>query len=139
MPGDLKTLLSDLQEAFGQGTQSWGGWAGMYGGTPGIPDGAQQAWPYRTGAAERVWEVARDLISKYPELNERGILKLAIEKSGIPPLELTPEDWRLLEMAIEWEKNGTQYVTPLRIGGSPGGPFRASEYGHEFVRTLGYR
>jgi hypothetical protein len=84
----------------------------MYGGLPGIPQGP--SWPYRTNAAERVWEFVREMLPQYPELDERQVLRLAIEKAGISALELTPEDWRLLEMAIQFEKNGMRHVAPIR-------------------------
>lgn len=94
-------------------------------------DGAQQAWPYRTETAEVVWKYASDLIPKHPELNEADILKRAIEISGVDPLDLSPEDWRLLEMAVEWRKAGADWQKRPRIGGSsPGGPANFSTMGH---------
>ena len=108
----------------------------MYGGFPGIPS-PEAAWPYRTAAAEAVWKLAVEMLPLYPHLNDRQVLRMAIEKAGVSALDLTPEDWRLLEMALEFAKNGTQQTPPPRIGGGPGGPFKNSDYGHEFVRTLG--
>jgi hypothetical protein len=81
-----------------------------------------------------VWAKAIDLIAKHPEMNEAGILKLAFEASGANPLDLSPEDWRLLEMAIEWRKNGTTGINKPRIGGAPGGPANFTRMGHDLAK-----
>lgn len=97
-------------------------------------DGAQQAWPYRTQTAEVVWKHASELIPKHPELNETDILKKAIEVSGVDPLDLSPEDWRLLEMAVEWRKAGAAWQKRPRIGGAPGGPYDSWRMGHRLPK-----
>lgn len=93
-----------------------------------------QPFPYRTQTAEVVWGKAADLIAKHPEMNEAEILKLAFEESGANPLDLSPEDWRLLEMAIEWRKNGVLGINRPRIGGAPGGPANFYQQGHELAK-----
>jgi len=130
-------LLKALEETLGAPSpqRSSAAWKGFYGSmgqqsVPGNRDGAQQAWPYRTQTAEVVWKHASDLIPKHPELDENDILKMAIEISGVDALDLSPEDWRLLEMAIEWRKNGVTGQTPPRIGGAPGGPAKFSTTGY---------
>lgn len=130
-------LLKDLEETLGtpSSPRSSASWKGFYAplgqlSAPMNRDGAQQAWPYRTETAEVVWKHVSDLIPKHPELNEADILKKAIEISGVDPLDLSPEDWRLLEMAIEWRKAGAAWQKRPRIGGMPGGPYDSSYMGH---------
>ena len=132
-----ETLLKALEETLGapspvRSSGAWRGFSAPLGqqSVPGNRDGAQQAWPYRTQTAEVIWKYASDLIPKHPELNEMDILKKAVEISGVDPLDLSPEDWRLLEMAIEWRKNGVTGQTPPRIGGAPGGPAKFSTTGY---------
>ena len=114
------------------------GWQGF-----GAPLGAQivppiSSFPYRTRTAEVVWDMAKQLVPLHPELDERQIMALALQKSGVQAVDLTPEDWRLLEIAIESRKNGTLGLPKPRIGGSPGGPYNTGAEG-AFLPKLGYR
>lgn len=93
-----------------------------------------EAFPYRTRTAEVIWEKAKKLISLHPELDEQGILRKAVLDSGVNSLDLTPEDWRLLEMAVEWFKNGTTGIPKPRIGGAPGGPANSASDGHYLAK-----
>lgn len=139
----MKDLIRELQETLGTpGSGHPTGWSGFYvfgvgAGMPKVPDGS--GWPFRTKTAVRVWEYAVKLIPKHPELDEKGLLGRAIKESGVNALDLSPEDWRLLEMAIEWRKNGIKGVKMPRIGGAPGGPFNQFKnlgYGHD-LQTRG--
>lgn len=124
-------LLKALKETLGAPSpvRSSAAWKGFYAPARVIPP--SQAFPYRTETAEVVWKHLRDLIPKHPELDEQGLLKRAIEVSGVDPLDLSPEDWRLLEIAIEWRKNGSAWQKRPRIGGStPGGPYDSWGMGH---------
>lgn len=137
-------LLRALEETLGAPSayRSSGAWKGFYAplGQQSAPmnrDGAQQAWPYRTQTAEVVWKHASKLIPDHPEMNEADILKKAVEVSGVDPLDLSPEDWRLLEIAIEWRKNGAAWQKRPRIGGNtPGGPYNSWDMGH-YLRKRG--
>jgi len=133
-------LLKDLQETLGSpspllSSVSWRGFYAPLGQAlaPGNRDDTQP-WPYRTQTAEVVWKHAKDLIPKHPEMNEADILKQALENSGADPLDLSPEDWRLLEMAIEWRKSGLTILPKPRIGGAPGGPYDSWDMGHELPK-----
>ena len=137
----LNKLLEELTTVLGE----YAGWSGFYGALPGAGPGggapvgrdlSGQAWPWRTTSAHHVWAIAKKLIPMYPEVSEPEILRMAVQKSGIPPRQLTPEDWRLLEMAIEWRRNGTTYVKSPRIGGAPGGPASSYRDGH-FLKGRG--
>lgn len=134
-------LLKALEETLGAPSpqRSSASWSGFYApagqlSAPMNRDGAGQAWPYRTETAEVVWKHASNLIPKHPELNEVDILKRAIEISGVDPLDLSPEDWRLLEMAIEWRKAGAAWQKKPRIGGAPGGPYDSWDMGHDLPK-----
>ena len=84
---------------------------------------------WRTWSARMVYEMAMRLIPLYPEKNAAEILGMAIRKSGVLTSELTPEDDRMLKMAIDWAQSGPAR-TNIRTGGTPGGPFRSTADGH---------
>jgi len=131
-----KRLLKALREAMGAPSpqRSSAAWKGFYAPLGQASAAANrddaQPWPYRTETAEVLWKHAKDLIPKHPEMNEADILKRAVEISGVDPLDLSPEDWRLLEMAIEWRKSGLTGQPRPRIGGAPGGPYDSWHMGH---------
>lgn len=143
---ELDNLLTEMTEVLGEtvGTasssgRSFGGWKGMYspmapshgwGGIPIQPERGAPAWPYRTESAHAVWAVLKRMIPLYPEKSIRELLKLAVDDSGVPGTDLTPEDWRMLEMAAEYHRDGTLYVKRPRIGGAPGGPADHHHQGH---------
>ncbi len=131
-------VLQVLSETLGAPSRSSGGWKGYsapLGGAqvlaPGNRDFSSQPWPYRTESAEVLWRHVIKLLDTHRELNDQMILQKGLEVSGISPLDISPEDWRLLEMAIEWRRNGLKGIKMPRIGGAPGGPFDPREYGHE--------
>lgn len=78
---------------------------------------------FGTWSARKVFEMAQNLIPLYPLSKPAEILAMAIRKSGVLTSELTPEDDRLLQMAIDWAQNGPAR-TNIRTGGTPGGPAR---------------
>lgn len=126
---DRQAFLRRLEETFGAG---WAGYSAplgslSYGSGP-------QPFPYRTETAEVVWERAKKLIGMHPELDERAVLRKAVQDAGVNSYDLTPEDWRLLEMAIEWLKNGTTGIPKPRIGGAPGGPANHTTDGHYLAK-----
>lgn len=135
--GDQKGVLQALRETLGAPSSGGRavGWAGYQ-----APLGAAQPlapsnkdWSpfgYRTETAEVVWRFAKDLIPKHPEMSERQVLQRAVQNAQVNPLDLSPEDWRLLEMAIEWYKNGLTGMKMPRIGGMPGGPYDSWRMGH---------
>jgi len=135
-------LKRRLKETLGvpsssRSSQAWSGFSGPLGVGQNVVPGNRdlsQPWPYRTATAEVVWKYAADLIPKHPEMNEADVLKRAIEISGVDPLDLSPEDWRLLEMAIEWRKNGVTGLPRPRIGGAPGGPFDSRDMGRYMLK-----
>ena len=124
----MRKALQRLAETIGTVSASGSGWAG-YAAPLGVANYKQgpQPFPYRTRTAEAVWEAAKKLVSMHPELDEIGILKKAVEVSGISTLDMTPEDWRLLEMAIEFYKSGVTGLPRPRTDSA--GPENSNAYG----------
>lgn len=91
---------------------------------------APVSFPYHTKAAREVWEKALELIQLYPLDNPVQILRRAMAETDVEPvMDLTPEDEKLLRMAIEFAQNGPP-KSVARIGGAPGGPFRSDDASH---------
>lgn len=85
------------------------------------------SFPFHTKVSRKVYKKALKLIKLYPLENPTQILKRAIVATGTTPLvDLTPEDEKLLRMAIEYAQNGPP-ASNVRIGGMPGGPFNSAE------------
>jgi hypothetical protein len=84
---------------------------------------------FRTWSARMVFEMAQKLIGLYPLAKPAEILAMAIRKSGVLTSELTPEDDKMLMMAIDWAQSGAP-KTNVRTGGTPGGPFRSTADSH---------
>jgi hypothetical protein len=91
--------------------------------------GPAAGFPFHTKTADVVFKKALELIKLHPDKKSSEILKLAIDKSQSPVTELTPEDGKLLDIAINWAQNGKTGVGfNNRIGGMPGGPFRSTTH-----------
>jgi len=84
---------------------------------------------WRTWSAKMVYEMAMRLLPLYPDKNAGEIIGMAIRKAGVLTTELTPEDDRMLKMALDWAQNGPA-KTNIRTGGTPGGPFRSTGDSH---------
>jgi hypothetical protein len=93
----------------------------------------EPSFPYHTKAAGAVWKAALDLVRLYPKEGAPAIFKLALSKAKVSPIEITPEDEKLLQMAIHYAQNGPP-KSLSRIGGMPGGPFDSTEYGHYLAK-----
>jgi hypothetical protein len=74
-------------------------------------DSGARGWPFRTKAAERVFDVAARQAQKTLDASPEQIFQYALGKTGIPPHELTPEDDQLMLMAITWVQSG-KYPVP---------------------------
>jgi len=77
---------------------------------------ALPSFPYHTKEAAAVWKAALDLVLQYPKEGPAEILKLALSKAGVAGIELTPEDEKLLQMAIGFAQNGPPEVVGKIIG-----------------------
>lgn len=77
-----------------------------------VPDGPSPGWaeraafPFHTASAEKVWASVKKLMFKNKTAQTSEILRMAIEDSGVYGIDLTPEDAKLLAMAIDWARNG---------------------------------
>jgi len=137
----LEALRRALKETLGapSGQRSSGAWTGYS-----APLGAAQAlapnepgwqpFPFRTETAEVLWRYILKMMPLYPALQDMPLIQKAVDESGVSPLDLSPEDWRLLEMAVEWRRNGLKGMKMPTIGGAPGGPFDPREYGHHLAK-----
>lgn len=132
---ELRQLLAETLGAPSAGGVGWKGYQSPLGAAqPLAPnEPGWQPFPYRTETAEVLWREIVKLIPLYPALNDSQIIRKAVEETGVSPLDLSPEDWRLLEMAVEWRRNGLKGMKKPRIGGAPGGPFDPREYGHHLA------
>lgn len=85
-------------------------------------DATPPPWPFATESARRVWDVAQKLAMEMKLLASQDILYRAVEDSKVSAADLTPEDMKLLQMAIDWIQNG-----PAKPSGRDGngGPFGA--------------
>jgi hypothetical protein len=87
------------------------------------------SFPFHTKAARDVWGKAEGLIALFPLENPTQILQRAMIAVNVKPLmDLTPEDEKLLRMAIDQAQNGAP-KNVARSGGTPGGPFNSTGYG----------
>jgi hypothetical protein len=100
-----------------------------FGNEPESTPTANPGFGFRTWSASLVFEMAQRLVGLYPQSKPEEILAMAIRKSGVTSTELTPEDDKMLKMAIDWAQNGAA-KTNVRIGGTPGGPLRSTGDGH---------
>jgi hypothetical protein len=92
----------------------------------GVPNTPIPSFPYHTKAARQVYKKALELIRLYPMDNPTQIMRRAISAVDMNPvMDLTPEDEKLLRMAIEYAQQGPA-GEPSKIGGAPGGPFNST-------------
>lgn len=120
----LRRLAQELKEA-----TSWWGYA--------VPNLQQvkmkqggSGFPFGTESAKKVWEKAQKIARQDPDAKESVVLQQAMDAARVPPIDLTPEDLRILDLAIHWALSGKSTETPpksnARIGGTPGGPFNSA-------------
>lgn len=107
-----ESVKQTLQSVFGEGQRYGGYWV------PQIAmikmKGGGSGFPFRTAAAEKVFQTAKQLIPKFPEATALEIKKDAINKAEVIGTELTPEDEALLDIAIHFAQTGRDdiLVTP---------------------------
>jgi hypothetical protein len=87
--------------------------------------GPVASWPFHTEVAGKVWDSAKKMIQKYKFAKPLEILRFAIDDSKVFSNELTPEDAKLLELAISWAQNGAPKPV-AKMSGAPGGPFNST-------------
>jgi hypothetical protein len=68
---------------------------------------AAATFPFHTPTANAVWSKAQELSVTDVDKSPEDILKAAIEELEVEPNDLTPEDFRLLQMAIKWFMDGS--------------------------------
>jgi hypothetical protein len=95
--GERTAVFKALRSILGE----TGGWEG-YRVSLDVSKTPSPAFGFRTKSAEEVWVYARKIAEAHPKEASSTIISKAIEQSGIPVSELTPEDMKLLEMAVNW-------------------------------------
>ena len=80
------------------------------------------AFGFHTKAAEEVWKYAKQIADAYPKEATAAIISKAIDRSEIPVTELTPEDSKMLDMAVNWylagKVSGMDQPWPPPYGGN---------------------
>lgn len=66
------------------------------------------AYPFFTKTAEMVWDRAKRLVRKLGDVGPYDVLRAALDALGSDLVELTPEDFQLLLMAIRTAQ--TEYM-----------------------------
>ena len=64
---------------------------------------SEPSWPFRTESARTVWVAAEAAYEAEPNLTPDQAVRAGMLESGIPSIELTPEDFNLLSMAARWK------------------------------------
>lgn len=64
------------------------------------------SFPFHTAVAALIWSTSKKILSKNKNAPPHEILRLALDASKAAPNEITPEDVRLLELAISWAQSG---------------------------------
>ncbi len=132
----LDALTEALRRVLGKSlaertTGTWSGYQAPLGGAQTLApnEPGWQPFPFRTESAEVLWRHIIKILPMYPELQDGPLIQKAIGETGIRPLDLSPEDWRLLEMAVEWRRNGlTGMRQPITAPADP------KEYGHHLAK-----
>lgn len=77
---------------------------------------------FHTPSAEVIWKHAKTIANRHPKETTAGIISKAIERAKIPASELTPEDAKMLDMAVNWylagKLSGDQPPTTKPYGGN---------------------
>ncbi len=63
------------------------------------------SFPFRTKVAEAVWAKIPKIIEKNPDQTIDEIIRYATIEAGTHTYEMTPEDIKLLELAVAWSKS----------------------------------
>jgi hypothetical protein len=74
--------------------------------------GPVTTFPFYTPVAAVIWKAAKKIIKKNPLTNPLEVLRMAMLDSKMSDQEITPEDFKLLELAISWAQNGPAQPTP---------------------------
>lgn len=77
---------------------------------------------FHTKSAETVWKHAQRVADAAPKETTAAIVSKAIDRSEIPVSELTPEDMKMLDMAVNWylagKVSGMEQPFPPPFGGN---------------------
>ena len=74
-----------------------------------------QSFPFQSRAAQEVFELMLDLQLQHPDASPNELARLAMEAARVTRQDFAPEDFHLLQMALDWLQTG-----PPRPQGSQG-------------------
>jgi len=94
-----------LKTVIGEGV-SWSGYSVPNVSMINMPNTGNPGFGFHTKSAEQVWASAKQVADADPKLKTDDIISKALEQSDSALTELTPEDIRMLEMAINWYLSG---------------------------------
>jgi hypothetical protein len=151
LAGRMRESVEVLLSILGENT-SWSGglveggaatWSGYQLANPALVHTPSTPAPFpgfgfHTKSAEKVWDYAKHIAAENPTSKTDAIIGWALEASKVLAMELTPEDVKMLEMAINWYIAGKHWDDNPKdrnpqIAGMPAGPFRSVAYGHELA------
>lgn len=125
----LRTVLGEATSFWGNNVVSFHMMKTPFNPGPGLS--------FHTKSAEEVWRIAKQVADEMPKEQTSVIISRAMERMKVLMTELTPEDMKLLEMAVNWylagKSAGMEQPAPItnnnRLGGMPGGPFNSNSTG----------
>lgn len=117
--GTRAEALSALRQVLGE--YSGGDWQG-YSVPTTLAHTPGPAFGFHTRTAEAVWKHAQQIADAHPKETTAAIVSKAIERAQVPVSELTPEDSKLLDMAVNWylagKVSGMEKPWPPPYGGN---------------------
>jgi hypothetical protein len=66
------------------------------------------SWPWRTQSAISLWKAVEKAVEDNPKLRAAEAIREGYLKTGIPSVELTPEDMNMLALATRWKLSVVQ-------------------------------
>lgn len=132
--------VSLVKALFTEGNQFWWGslgWSVPYPSQFSLPS-SSPPMPFHTASAQQIWDHLLKNLEKYRDQPTTAAIGQAATDAGISAWELTPEDLRLLDMAVSWAQAGTRFDDPPpepvgKSAGVHGGPFKSVGYGRQLA------
>jgi hypothetical protein len=103
LPEDIQDFATSMPSALKINTVGSSGPASLY--TWQSVMGPVVSFPFYTPVARVVWKYAKKILKKEPDVSPLEIVRKAMLASKMSDQEMTPEDFKILEMAISWAQN----------------------------------
>lgn len=117
VPATRTEVLSSLKHVLGE----YADWSGYE--VPLNPSHVPApVFGFHTKTAEKVWKHAQQIADAHPKETTAAIVSKAIDRADVPASELTPEDSKMLDMAVNWylagKVSGMEQPFPPPYGGN---------------------